>query len=306
MRGAVQGVYLNQDQQAMMQGGPFQTLLVYQVQDPAGMRDQMQQYMDQLAGIGFEVPEQAMAQGQGGSDAPPSPEEGDSDGGKIEFQTEYERDVEQVEANGQTVSIDRYYYSLEGLEDVQGAAAQNTTVEGYLAAVGDQYVVATNQPDMEVLKRGMGAIGQPDGLGQASGIQNVRSQGLPPNPIVTSYVSVGGLAKLGNQYIPMAAMFTGQQMEPIEVPEEVPPLVMGLGTEDAGLAWRFYIPSESSRFLSEVAQEKIIPLVMQLQQQGGGQGPSGPGGPGGQPRGMPSQPGSGQGEGNGAPPAPDQ
>ena len=176
------------------------------------------------------------------------------------------------------VRVDQFQMSMNMPPEVMAQMAQagpmaammmgGMNYQGYMAAKGN-YVIATTVLDPQVVTKALAAVDQDSGIGAAGPIAQMRDAALPPDCMMEGYLSIDGLAQTANNFvIPMFGM------QPIQVPDDVPPLSLAAGIEDSGLAKRIYLPKASLKFIAETV------MNMQTQMQQGG-----PGGPGGYPGG---------------------
>ena len=174
----------------------------------------------------------------------------------ISYTTKYQDKV--VEIDG--VTVDQYMVKtnfppamLQQMGPMGGLFMNFTTTSGYIGTVGKN-VIMTTQPDAELMKKAIAATKAGKGMGDEPVLSQVRKQGLPPNPAMEGYLSVGGLVQaLG----PIIAMVGGPA---IEVPNNLPPVAMGTSFDSGGMAARVYAPMPLIQWIKDTA--------MNLQNQG--------------------------------------
>ncbi len=174
----------------------------------------------------------------------------------ISYTTKYQDKV--VEIDG--VTVDQYLIKtnfppavLQQMGPMGGLFMNFTTTSGYIGTVGKN-VIMTTQPDADLMKKAIAATKAGKGMGEDPILSQVRKQGLPPNPAMEGYLSVGGLVQaLG----PIIAMVGGPA---IEVPNNLPPVAMGASFDSGGMATRLYAPMPLIQWIKDTA--------MNLQNQG--------------------------------------
>jgi hypothetical protein len=123
----------------------------------------------------------------------------------------------------------------------------------------------TMTPDAQLLRETLAGLGRGNGLGSDGPIEQTRSTALPGQETLEAYLSVPGLIGTVNAFMAMM----GQQ--PIEAPQDLPPLALGYGIEDHGISMRLYVPTKVIRFCKDTATN-IMGMMG-----GGQQGPDGMG-----------------------------
>lgn len=234
-------------QAAIMSGGFLNMLSTYRVDDTEAYLEAWRSAIEQMDEQGIELPE--------GPDGP---------GGKMAFAGSYVADALQIDG----VQIAQYQIEFdipaEMLQQMDNPFAANLgamSYGGYIAGKGD-HVVMTTTTNPQIMRAALQSLDQPTGLGAAGPIAAIRDHAMPPNAAAESYVSLQGLAQLGN----IALMMFGG--EPIEVADDVPPIAMGLGVEDDGIAMRLFVPMPALQTVGEVVGQ-VAPLF-------GGVAPRGP------------------------------
>ena len=220
----------------------------------------------------------AAAGAQGG----PPPGQDGGQGPKIN----YESGAVNIDVNGQTVKANRYSIEANmppGAMQQMGPMKMVTGGDSLtgLIAGRDGYVVNSTTADEALFASALGQVGQAGGLGQSPGMTKLGDKALPPSPVGAMYVSFSGLGKLANRFAPMMGLGGQGQGKLVNMPNDLPPLAIGLGAEQDGVAARLYLPTESAKFATTAGMKGWMKFKQQMQQGGGGQpGHGGPGGPG--------------------------
>jgi hypothetical protein len=235
-------------------GSLFSGVSIATVDDANSYKASYQTYLEEMGKIKVDIPAQPGAAGGPG---------------QLTMTTKYSGNVLQIEG----VQIDQYQMKVNfppQLMQQMGPAAPLMMMtgaqgsSGYIASV-DNKVIMTTTPDPAVMKAGIVAARQGDGLGTGGVLKQVREAGLPPNPMAEFYVGVGGLVQMGTG---LAAMF-GQPIR-IDVPQDLPPIAMGASVEEGGIASRLFVPRQTMVFIKDAAAQ------VQKQMQGGGAQPGQP------------------------------
>jgi hypothetical protein len=272
------GAWYLPSQQAMMQGGLMQYLAVGQVDDPDEYRAQMPAFIDSLKSA-LGVAKQQMPQGNAAPGGPMP---------KLPTFT-YEAGAQTLNVDGQAIEADRFTMDMNipqqqmAMMGPAGMMLGGGKQQSLIASRGNYLVTATDSGG-SLLEAGLKQAGQGGGLGSSPALAKLKDKALPANPIATTYVSFSGIGKLANRFAPMMMGAQGQgqgqgqgQPKMFNVPKDLAPLAMGLGAQDDGLAFRLYVPAETTQF----ATLSGMKAFMQFQRGMGG----GPGGPGGGQRG---------------------
>jgi hypothetical protein len=214
---------------AMMTGGFFTSLTVYQVDDAKAFLDQQKQAIEQLAEL--RVPLPATADGR--------------PAGELTFQAEYRpkalvlEGVEVDQYQVKTVLPPAMMQQFGPLSALMGNSGQT----GYLAAKGDK-VLVTTVTDPQLITRGLRAVDADAGLGRDDEIATLRDAQLPDRPWVQAYVSLGGMVQTVNPFLPMLL----PQGQPVRVPDDLPPLALGGTSDGQALLLRTVVPADLVRF----------------------------------------------------------
>ncbi|MEX0655753.1 MAG: hypothetical protein WD534_03225 [Phycisphaeraceae bacterium] len=223
------------DQMAVMSGGLLNAVNVYRVDDGDAY---LAAWRDTLTGLdeqAVDLPEQAGA--------------GD---GQMTFTGRYDDNALQIDG----VQVAQYRVEVELPDAMQQQQPDNpfagmmnaTAYGGYIAAKND-HVVMTTTTDPQIMRAALRALDQEAGIGAAGPIAEIREHALPPNAAVESYISLQGIAQMGNTFI---AMFGGQ---PINVPDDVPPIAMGAGVQDDSVAFRLFLPAGAMRAVGDAGRQ---------------------------------------------------
>lgn len=259
------GVFYTPAPDAMMTGtGALNMLQTYKVKDSAGYMQQTKEYIKSLNGT--ELPIMGMPMAAGGQ--PPA----------MTYNTSYTDNALQLDG----VQVDQYSMQVQMPQEMMmqmGPAAgfmqMFTNFTGY-AAQADGYYLASTTLDQQLMAKGLATGKTGDGMGTGDTLSQVREKAIPDGAIAEAYISLGGIIETVG---PMAMMFG---VPAIEVPQDLPPVAMGLGVDGTSAAGRLYVPNDTTRFIIGTAKD------IQAQMMGG---PGAPGGPG-------------QPQGPGAPPPP--
>jgi len=280
-------------QQAMMSGGALQQVTISQVSDPEQYLKGSKQLMQQIE------PASKVSGQAGQGEGPPGQQRGAT--------VTYNDEAVQVEVDGQTIAADQYQIQAnipqQAMQQMGPAAMLlgGGNKQGYIAA-RENYVVSTLSQDQALLKSGLQAAVQGQGLAQSPAFKKIADRALPPNPFFAGYLSFGGVAQMANHMAPMLGAQPQGQGPWIQVPQDLAPLAIGAGAKNNGIALRLYLPGETIGFVGQTVQTKIMPMIKRMNRgQPGGQGPQPrrrPGGPQRGPAGRDNQPG-----GPGNPPA---
>lgn len=115
-------------------------------------------------------------------------------------------------------------------------------MNGYVAAKGNDVVLVTSL-DTQQISRALEALDQKAGLGSAADIAGRRDRTMPPGAVMETYVSVSGLAGLGDLVLPTLGL---PGLPPAGDP---PPMSLGIGVEGRSVAFRLDLPDDSMRYL---------------------------------------------------------
>ena len=250
------GVFYTPDPGALMAGtGALNMLQTYKVQDSAGYMQQTKEYITSMNGT--ELPMMGMPMAPGGQ--PPV----------MTYATSYTDNALQLDG----VQVDQYSMQVSMPQEMMmqmgpaaGFMTMFTNFTGY-AAQTDGYFLSTTTLDQQLMAKGLATGKTGDGMGHGDTLAQVREKAIPDGAIAEVYISLGGITETVG---PMAMMFG---MPPIEAPQDLPPVAIGMGLDGTSAAGRLYVPNDTTRF--------IIGTVKGIQQQMMG----GPGGPGMQPQG---------------------
>lgn len=182
----------------------------------------------------------------------------------LTFASKYDAGVFQIDG----VSVDQYQIKMNMPPELlrqmgpmagvmMGMGMTNQT--GYVAKKG-KFVLMTTLADTNLVKSGLKALGEGKGLGTDGPTAMTRKAGLPAKSAGEFYISVGGIIKTIQPFLAMMAP-NGPQ---IQVPENLPPIALGMSAEDSGMAVRFYAPMPLIQWVKDFA--------MQMQAGGGQNG----------------------------------
>lgn len=230
--------------------GGFGGISLVETDDPDGYLKLNQKYVKSMNSLKMDL----------GPDAEGKPMQ-------LTFASKYDANVFEIDG----VSVDQYQIKMNMPPELlrqmgpmagvmMGMGMTNQT--GYVAKKG-KYVLMTTLADTNMVKAGLKALSDGKGLGAEGPTAKTRKVGLPGKTAGEFYISVGGIIKTVQPFIAMMAP-NGPQ---IQVPENLPPIAMGLSAQDSGMAVRFYAPMPLITWIKDFA--------MQMQA-GGGQGGDAP------------------------------
>ncbi|GAB4186706.1 MAG: hypothetical protein Kow00105_01270 [Phycisphaeraceae bacterium] len=250
------GVLYTPEPGALMGGaGGLSILQTYRVEDPEAYMQATKEYLTSLNG--FELPmAMPMPMQEGG--AMPS----------MTYATSYTENALQLDG----VQVDQYSMQMQMPPELMmqmGPAAgfmqMFTNFNGY-AAQADGFYVSTTTLDQQLMSNALKTGKTGDGLGAGDPIAQVREHAIPDGAVAEVYLSIGGVTETVG---PMAMMFG---VPPIQAPQDLPPVAVGLGLQDTSAASRLYVPNDVVKFVVDTVND----IKAQMQ---------GPGGPGAQPHG---------------------
>ncbi len=250
------GVFYTPAPDAMTTGtGALNMLQTYKVKDSAGYMQQTKEYITSLNGT--ELPMMGMPMAAG-AQAP-----------AMTYATSYTDNALQLDG----VQVDQYSMQVQMPQEMMmqmGPAAgfmqMFTNFTGY-AAQADGYYLASTTLDQQLMAKGLATGKTADGMGTGDTLAQVREKAIPDGAVAEMYFSLSGLIETVG---PMTMMFG---LPPIEAPQELPPIAVGMGLKGNSAAGRLYVPNDTTRFIIGTAKD------IQTQMMGG------PGGPGMQPQG---------------------
>ena len=178
---------------------------------------------------------------------------GEDDDGRpmtMGFTSTFEENVHKVEG----VSVSRYVIDLKlpkALVNQLGPAAGMmvqmglTHQAGYMADV-DGRVITTSKEDLDLTAGAIKAVKSGKGLGATGMIPKVRKAGVPDGAMAEGYLNVSAIVELANPFMP----FLG--MEPINVPQNLPPLALSGMAEDGGVGAKLFMPMPMVNWAKEI------------------------------------------------------
>ena len=231
----------------MMTGGLFSTLTLYGTDDPQAFIAQQKantQKLGELAvplgnmdGGNMEEPAAADDPAAAGGEAEPQ---------ELRFDTTYADNALNIEG----VQVDQYNITMRMPPSMTQqfnpmiAAMAGGGYGGYIAPKGD-VVMVTTVTDPQFITRAINAVGTDEGIGTAGTLARLRDTQLPEDPMMELYVSLDGLGRTANLFLPLL----GAQ-ENITLPADVPPIALGAAADKdgQGVAFRLFIPTETVTF----------------------------------------------------------
>lgn len=219
----VASVFYAPEPAAMMAGGFYTSLTVYDVADADAYLASQKASLEKLSEIKVALP--AMEQGQPASE--------------MTFTTTYTEkalvidgtDVHQFQIN--TILPPEMMQQFGPMAALMG----NAGTGGYIAAKDGKVIVST-VTDPQLITRGLQALGNDDGVGSAGTIATLRENNLPEDSSMEVYISLAGIAKTANPFLLMFLPGGGQ----VEIPADLPPLAMGGASDGEGVAMRMFVP----------------------------------------------------------------
>ncbi|MEM7627595.1 MAG: hypothetical protein AAF333_18520 [Planctomycetota bacterium] len=221
-------VFYTPEPAAMMTGGFFTSLTVYDVDDSAAFVAAQKAYLEKLKTTTITLP----ATQAGGNP------------GSMTFNTEFVEkdlvidgvDIHRFQVN--TVLPPEMMQQFGPMAAVMGNAGSG----GYMA-IKDGKVLVTTVTDPQLITRGLKAVGEDTGLGSGGAIAKLRKDALPANATVELYVSLDGIARTANPFMIMTPLG-----RPITIPDNLPPIATGLSTDGQGVGVRTYVPTALVKF----------------------------------------------------------
>ncbi|MBB6430194.1 hypothetical protein [Algisphaera agarilytica] len=221
---------------AMMAGGFYTSLTLYDVDDAEAFKAQNKANFEKLGGMKITLPEMEAGQGEQ----------------EITFTTTYTDKALVIEG----VEVDQFQMNMNlppAMMQQFGPMAMlmgNSGTGGYIAAKDGKVLVST-VADTQLITQGLQAIGQDDGIGSAGTIATMRDNNLPADASMEAYVSLAGIAETANPFLLMFSP-NGQQLD---IPADLPPLGMGGASDGEALALRMFVPHEVVKFGVDTYQE---------------------------------------------------
>jgi len=214
---------------AMMSGGnPFVGMTIVKSDDAPALAQAMRKYYQGLSSAAAQ-PLPASTSEAGAATQPPAPL----------FVSEYQENVLQLDG----IPVDRFSFRVQPPSAATGGVHMESVPgqEGYVAAV-DSFLITTPTPDVELLRQGLSAVKATTGLGSDPGIQRVRQEGLPSQPMFEGYVNTRVLANTLNGVLAM------MMAPPVDVPQDLPPIGIGASLREGAIVKRLYIPMPVIQF----------------------------------------------------------
>lgn len=217
---------LSPDFNPMMPGNPFRAISVAQSADGQTMIEAIK---TALAAVGkIELP---------------TPQTGDQEPAtRPTIEAEFVPD--QLQIDGTPVHLIRTRVRGGGPNTPASMMAQ----DAFVAASGP-YTVQVNSTDATIMSDALAAVKKTDGLGVADPIAQARADYLPADPAGEFYVNPKGLETGVNM---MFMMMGGQ---PVSLPEDLPPLTMGLNVGDGAAQGRLVMPMKTILYVSDLVRQ---------------------------------------------------
>ncbi|HYF15912.1 MAG TPA: hypothetical protein VD971_12660 [Phycisphaerales bacterium] len=170
----------------------------------------------------------------------------------ITYKIDYQNEADDVAG----VKVDSYKMTLQA--DQNDPMAQQMAmmqgmmfggaIAGYVAPTqnGIVYTYARNKL---LLKEAITAANEANGLGDSEDIKTIRSR-LPEDRVVEGYIGVGNIMEMVQGF--MAMMGGGAE---VDVPDNLPPVGVGVSTLSGGLQGRVYVPVQVINAVRDMAEE---------------------------------------------------
>ncbi|MEM1109366.1 MAG: hypothetical protein AAGH99_11840 [Planctomycetota bacterium] len=237
----VASVFYTPDPAAMMAGGFYTSLTVYDTDDAASYLAQQKANFEKLNDL--KVPLPAAEPGQ--------PDQ------EMTFTSTYTEKALVID------DIDVHQYQVTtvlppAMMQQFGPMAMmmgNSGSSGYIAAK-DGKVLVTTVPDPQLITNGLRAVDQNGGVGSAGNIATLRESSLPADSSLELYVSVAGIANTVNPFLLMFSP-NGEQLD---VPADLSPLAMGGASDGEAVAMKMFVPHDLVKFGVET-YEKFAPAA---------------------------------------------
>ena len=230
----------------MMTGGLFSTLTLYGTDDPAAFIAQQKANTQKLGELA--VPLAAVDEGVEDNDpaAADDPAAGEAEPQELRFDTTYAENALNIEG----VKVDQYNITMRFPPSMTQqfnpmiAAMAGGGYGGYIAPKND-VVMVTTVTDPQFITRAINAVGSDEGIGTAGTLARLRDEQLPEDPMMELYISLDGLGRTANLFLPLL----GAQ-ENIDLPADLPPIAMGAAADKngQGVAFRLFVPAETVSF----------------------------------------------------------
>lgn len=247
------------DQQALMTGGLFKTVTMYETKDGPAFIKQYSKYLKELNGLTMDAgPGMPGPNGEAGKPM------------KMSMATTYTPDAMKIA----DADVDQYTMTMNMPPEVMqqmGPAAMFlnafTRYQGFVADKGNDVMVTTSLDTM-LAKQTLEGLGKNVGLADLP--QNKSADGKldVPKPVLHSMVSMNGIAMTANMFMTMFGM------PAIQVSDQLEPITTAVGMDGLNVGGQTYVPARTIRFTVDTAQG----LMMQMQ----GPAPGQQGGQGGQ------------------------
>lgn len=235
--GMAQSLYTMPPMQ-LMSGQGMKTVSVMRVKDAETYADSYEKVLKSVAdGMGKIIAGAAEMSG------------GEVDAESISFDSTYEANALEVDG----VRVDKYSMSMQAppevMEQLQAAnpmASAGMNTEGFIAYVGKNTVVTTTMPDEALLRESIASAQESAGIGTSTALAAARLNDMPKNAFAEGYLSLGGVAE-------MVGNFMMGDPTALPVPENLPPVSVGVGAQEGQVVGRIYLPLDTIRFVKDTA-----------------------------------------------------
>lgn len=220
---------------AMMTGGFMNGLNLYQTSDTAGFITKNKEVIEKMDGMSMPLGQDPMG----------------NDMGNMSFTTGYTSNALNIEGT----TIDQYQMQFQmppammqqmGPMAMMGGQGYN----GYVAGKGDS-VLMTTSTNTALLTEALKTSVNGGGIGASGTLATIRSQELPKNLVMETYVSMTGIAQTAN-------LFMGMMGGPaINVPADVPPIASGIGVSDNTVSGALVVPMDTIKFVKDSVMQTM-------------------------------------------------
>jgi|GEM_PF-4175984 len=186
--------------------------------------------------------------------------------GEVQYETNFMRDAVEISEEKVSQYEVKFQIPMQMLQQMGGAGAMAsmfTTQMGYIAQV-DNYVVTSSGTNPLHMTAAIEALKQDGGLNSQAALKAARTNNQPDYLVAEGYFNMSGLLSA------VAPLFIANFMpnQEYEVPQDLPPLSMGMGMHNGGAAMQMYLPARSIKEVMHVVQ--LVQSAMQppqMQQQ---------------------------------------
>ena len=110
---------------------------------------------------------------------------------------------------------------------------------------GPNQIIVTTVDDTTMTAELIEKAANPNGLGNAGPLADLRLKHLPPQPTVQAYLNFSGIAESLNPFLQLMG-----NASPFAVPNNLPPVAMGMTSDGQGVRSVTFIPTETIKLLA--------------------------------------------------------